>query len=49
MYQVLFYLKDQPCDIIKGFPTREAAWRWVESRMVSLIFFIKTNYERAGF
>jgi hypothetical protein len=33
MYQVLFYLKDKPCDIKKGFPTREAAWRWVESRL----------------
>jgi hypothetical protein len=39
MYQVLYYLKGQPCDIKKGFLTRQLAWAWVESQLENIDWY----------
>jgi len=39
MYQVLYYPKNESCQIIKGFPTREKAWAWVQANFENIDWY----------
>ncbi len=45
MFQILYYPKEKPCEIIKGFKTREAAWNWVKERLHDIDWYKIESYD----
>ena len=39
MYRVLYYPKNESCQMLGGFPSRDAAWRWVEANLANIDWY----------